>query len=178
MKATTISSKNGFSTTSQFAAAALAISGGYGDAGGYLVAHSFSGHVTGNMVLAAIAFSPLAFIYHLPQAASLFLVCLCLAMGLQNGVYSKAENVSVHTTYMTGTVTTLLSSLVKQNSRFSAEKEVSAARHSVSVIVKLWAYFLLGAIAAGLTIPSWGAKGIWGLELPLLLAMLAEGRAA
>jgi len=38
----------------------------------------------------------------------LFIVCMCLPLGIQNGALHKTQGISVHSTYMTGMVTTLL----------------------------------------------------------------------
>src|ERR1700693_2648619 len=38
----------------------------------------------------------------------LFIVCMCLALGIQNGALEKTNGISVHSTYMTGMVTTLM----------------------------------------------------------------------
>ncbi len=198
------------------------------DGGSYLIAHSFTGHITGNMVLAAlaiadsqyqslgilllalssflaftyvgqvlqvqvgnekkgipllisltaetglVALAPLAFLFHWQTATPLFIACLSAAMGLQNGAFSKAEGVSVHTTYMTGTVTTLVSLLARGSSSPSGKE--AAAASSILVIARLWSCFAIGAISAGIVMPRFGAVGIWCVEAPLLLALVAEGR--
>ena len=41
----------------------------------------------------------------------LFIVCMCLALGIQNGALDKTNGISVHSTYMTGMVTTLMQRL-------------------------------------------------------------------
>jgi uncharacterized membrane protein YoaK (UPF0700 family) len=138
----------------------LAFVGGYADASSYLLARTFTGHLTGNCVLAAVSaaskdwyltldrllavtvflggilFSLILNRFALVQlrqsslaiamfievllflSASLFLsnranvelfiVCMCLALGLQNGALNKTNGISVHSTYMTGMVTTLM----------------------------------------------------------------------
>ena len=137
----------------------LAFVGGYADASSYLLARTFTGHITGNCVLAAVSaaskewyltldrllavFVFLAGIlvnlilnrfvpvrlrqYSLAIAmfievllilsaslflsnranAELFIVCMCLALGIQNDALHKTNGISVHSTYMTGMVTTL-----------------------------------------------------------------------
>jgi len=138
----------------------LAFVGGYADASSYLLAQTFTGHLTGNCVLAAVSaaskdwhltldrllavivflsgilvsmilnrFAPVwlrpsslaiailielllvlsAFILLNSTAThQLFIVCMCLALGIQNGALHKTQGISVHSTYMTGMVTTLL----------------------------------------------------------------------
>ena len=138
---------------------ALAFVGGYGDAAGFLLANSFTGHATGNLVLAAISIAgadwptffrrvlaialflagiPLsvtlerfvarkpswsllrammgieivlisiaycALTSHLAARLQLFVGCMSLALGLQNGAFRKAGDIGVHTTYLTGMIT-------------------------------------------------------------------------
>ena len=145
----------------QVSALAYSFAGGYADAAGYLLARTFTGHVTGNLVLLAIslrhpdwveigqrfvaivtflfatavgfrvarfrsALSPWALF--LAQACligtvSLPLVrgshhyavwlvtALCLALGLQNGVVTSVGSVSLHATFISGDLTTLMGEL-------------------------------------------------------------------
>src|SRR5712675_172500 len=140
----------------------LAFVGGYCDAAGYVLAKTFTGHITGTLVLAAISLasqdwrtllrhllaivvfltgvvsiliserlisrSPsrsllpavmsieivlistayLALTSHLNVRFELFVGCISLALGLQNGAFSQAGGISVHTTYLTGMITSLL----------------------------------------------------------------------
>jgi uncharacterized membrane protein YoaK (UPF0700 family) len=141
----------------------LAFIGGYGDAASFVLAKTFTGHVTGNLVLGAIAAAardwramlghlsaivtfllgvalstfivrPLKAWPSLPSlptvmgievilivAAALalasgmtprveiFVIFLSLALGLQNGAFGRAGGISVHTTYLTGMITILIS---------------------------------------------------------------------
>lgn len=140
----------------------LALVGGYGDAAGFVMAKTFTGHATGSLVLATIGvaahdwqaslghFSALAlfgagipvsilmdhtllarsawplihmvmsieillivasYLALLSRAAwrtEVFVVCMALALGLQNGAFRRAGGISVHTTYLTGTITSLI----------------------------------------------------------------------
>jgi uncharacterized membrane protein YoaK (UPF0700 family) len=138
----------------------LAFIGGYADAASFLLAHTFTGHLTGNCVLGAVSAASkewnlaadrllaatvfiagilfsLAISRFLPirlrryslamamvlevfliMSASLllankannefFIVCMCLALGIQNDALHKTNGISVHSTYMTGMVTTLI----------------------------------------------------------------------
>src|SRR4029077_16896558 len=132
----------------------LAFVGGYADASSYLLARAFTGHLTGNCVLAAVSaagkdwyltldrlLAVIAFLagillslmlnrfvpvrlrqYSLAIAMlieillflsaslllankatpELFIACMCLALGIQNGALHKTNGISVHSTYMTG----------------------------------------------------------------------------
>jgi uncharacterized membrane protein YoaK (UPF0700 family) len=70
----------------------LAFVGGYTDASSYLLARTLS-----------------ASLYLSSRAnGELFIVCMCLALGIQNDALHKTNGISVHSTYMTGMVTTLM----------------------------------------------------------------------
>ena len=189
----------------------LAFVGGYADASSYLLAKTFTGHVTGNSILAAISlvngewsvsmdrFLAIAtfligiilsltaeqlvkgklakfslaitllleativlvaaeFSTHLqqPYSRELFIMLMCLALGLQNGALQKAEGVSVHTTYVTGMVTTLIKHSFGQlkpvSRRQPAEPRQGAPNQrppnqnpTSKLIGALWLAFALGA---------------------------------
>jgi uncharacterized membrane protein YoaK (UPF0700 family) len=130
----------------------LALVGGYGDAAGFVIAKTFTGHITGSLVLATIGVAmhdwratlghasavlfflvgiPLsilmeralaawsswrllptilaieviligaayfALVSHVPQGRELFVICMSLALGLQNGAFRRTGGISVHTT--------------------------------------------------------------------------------
>jgi uncharacterized membrane protein YoaK (UPF0700 family) len=198
------------------AALLLVVVGGYGDAASFLLVHCFSGHVTGNSVLAAIALTtggatgvlllavfcflgatafaqrlrssidrPLgsnSFRYVLiaetillllspytlvDQHRALFIAAMCLAFGLQNGVLSKADGIGLHSTYLTGTLTHLLSLLVRRDATGAA-----AAKFETRMLLFVWFAFVAGALCGGLMISHVGPKGVWGMPL-LLIVVLA-----
>jgi uncharacterized membrane protein YoaK (UPF0700 family) len=204
------------STWELTAALLLVVVGGYGDAASFLLVHCFSGHVTGNSVLAAIALTsggatgelllavfcflgatafaqrlrsstdrPLGgngFRYVLiaeiillflspyllrGQHRALFIAAMCLAFGLQNGVLSKVEGIGLHSTYLTGTLTHLLSLLVRAGAAGPA-----ATRFETRTLLFVWLAFVAGALCGGLMISHLGSKGVWGMLL-LLTAVLA-----
>ena len=131
---------------------ALAVVGGYGDAASVVLAKTFTGHVTGSLVLAAIAIAAhkwsalmahvsavlfflvgiissvlieralaawpffkslttvlsieviltmtayLAFASRAAARVEVFVVCMSLALGMQNGAFQRTGGISVHTT--------------------------------------------------------------------------------
>jgi uncharacterized membrane protein YoaK (UPF0700 family) len=138
----------------------LAFVGGYCDAASFVLAKTFTGHVTGNLVLAAIAVAAhdwravlehlsaiitflmgislsvlivrplkawpslpiimgievilivtasLALASHMAHGVEIFVIFVSLALGLQNGAFRRAGGVNVHTTYLTGMITSLIS---------------------------------------------------------------------
>jgi uncharacterized membrane protein YoaK (UPF0700 family) len=197
------------------AALFLVAVGGYGDASSFLLVHCFTGHVTGNSVLAAIAITsggghawePLLAVFCFLSATALaqrlrspsdhasgnkgfryvlvlemallslgpwwmithrpaFLIAaMCLALGLQNGALSKADGIGLHTTYLSGTLTHLLSMLVRPGSAGRSANPVETKFIPVAACA-----FVAGALCGSLMILHVGPKGLWGM--PLLLAVV------
>ncbi len=192
----------------------LALAGGYADAGSYLLSGSFTGHVTGNSTLLAIAIvgrhgaqafscllavicfligtaigsvwprasgsascrrlaAPLAaeialiaagmFVtrIHPPFGHGAFLGCVCLALGVQNGILSKLGPASVHTTFITGMFTSLVSAATGE-----------AAGPKRRVLAAIVGGFLCGALCGALVVTRAGVAGFDGVLLLLALAWL------
>ena len=202
---------------------ALALAGGFADAAGYLLVGSFTGHITGNTVLAAVALvgdKVDAFLLHVAAIAAFLLataggvllarlrpgthgtlvpalmveaalvgvaplfgtfegahgklfmlVCISLALGLQNGTFSKSEGVSVHATYITGDATSLLVSLLQRPDPQTSRK-LPDRRTTDRALGIVWPSFGVGAAIAGLSVHYLGADALWLLEIPFLLATL------
>ena len=198
----------------------LAFVGGYCDAAGFVMAKTFTGHITGALVLAAIdgaarewpAFlrDVLAIVFFLAGVVmilipkrlvagpssrfllpavmgveillilagyfalsadpagkdGLFVSCMALAMGFQNGVFTQAGGVSVHTTYLTGLVTSLVKTEVEKLTAVDA----SAASRKATLLSGIWLAFVLGATIGAVLALRFGARGLLGAAC-LLLAM-------
>jgi uncharacterized membrane protein YoaK (UPF0700 family) len=207
----------------------LAFVGGYADASSYLLARTFTGHLTGNCVLAAVSaaskdwylmldrlLAVIAFLagilvslilnrfvpvrlrhYSLAIAmvlevlfvvsaslflvnranAELFIVCMCLALGIQNGALNKTNGISVHSTYMTGMVTTLMQKGFGHLSLKGSSKEDSprdSAGPTIRVLAPMWISFILGAFAGAVIVSSFNSIGLLGIGLVLILLISAE----
>lgn len=204
----------------------LAFVGGYCDAAGFVLAKTFTGHITGALVLAAIdgasrewpAFlrDILAIVFflagvvmilipkrlvagpssrlllpavmgaeivlisagyfalsaHLAGMRGLFVSCMALAMGLQNGAFTQAGGVSVHTTYLTGLVTSLLKTEVEKHDSKLTTRDASAADRKATLLSGIWLAFVLGATIGAVLVLRFGARGLAGAA-SLLLAMAA-----
>jgi uncharacterized membrane protein YoaK (UPF0700 family) len=197
------------------AALLLVVVGGYGDAASFLLVHCFSGHVTGNSVLAAIALTSggatkelllavfcflgatalaqklrsstdrpmgsngfryvliaeIILLFLSPytlggQHRALFIAAMCLAFGLQNGVLSKAGGIGLHPTYLTGTLTHLLSLLVG-----AGAADTEATKFETRTLLLVWFAFIAGALCGGLTISHVGSKGVWSMPLLLIIVI-------
>jgi uncharacterized membrane protein YoaK (UPF0700 family) len=207
----------------------LAFVGGYADASSYLLAGAFTGHLTGNCVLAAVSaaskdwyltldrllavivflagilvslilnrFVPvrlrqyslaIAMFIELLLIASaslflinranteLFIVCMCLALGIQNDALHKTNGISVHSTYMTGMVTTLMQkSFDHLSSRRSLDEDSSrdSTRLTIQVLAPMWISFIFGALTGAVIVSSFHSIGLLGILVPLALLICVE----
>jgi len=203
----------------------LAFVGGYCDAAGYVLAKTFTGHITGAMVLAAIsvaghdwgtslrhmlaialfltgvvlipiserflARTPSRFLLpavmgveivlistayfaltsHLTAKFGLFVGCMSLALGLQNGAFSQAGGISVHTTYLTGMITSLLKTATERRISQTTTGNEPTYDQKVKLLGGIWLAFFLGATVGAAMVFWFGALGLVGAAF-LLLAMV------
>jgi len=217
------------SQTDRWLSIGLAFVGGYGDAAGFVLAKTFTGHVTGNLVLAAIAVAAhdwRAMLGHLSAivtfligifvsvlivhplkmgpswpliptimgmevillvAASLalasgvaygseiFVIFVSLALGLQNGAFRRAGGISVHTTYLTGMITSLISTEAEQYASQVVPPPVSGQDPKISLLCGIWIAFVLGAGTGAAMVLHFGAVGMLGAALVLIPLALREG---
>lgn len=199
----------------------LAFVGGYGDAAGFVLAKTFTGHVTGSLVLAAIAIATqdwratlshlsavgcflagiffsvlmarplaawpsipvlsvvmgieviliaagcLALASHLGPRVETFVVCVSLALGLQNGAFRRTGGISVHTTYLTGLITGLLASKAEQYAVPSAFRTSATPDPKSSLLYGIWFAFVLGAAAGAAIVFRFSGIGILGAAIVL-----------
>jgi uncharacterized membrane protein YoaK (UPF0700 family) len=203
----------------------LALVGGYGDAAGFVMAKTFTGHVTGSLVLATIDVAQLdwrgtlghvsavvfflagiplsmlmeralaawsswrllstimgievilvaaayfALVSHAVGARELFVVCMSLALGLQNGAFRRTGGISVHTTYLTGTITSLIAAQVDRYNSPAIPVPAPTSNAKVRIFCGVWIAFVLGGSAGAAMVLRFGEIGILGAAL-LLLAII------
>jgi uncharacterized membrane protein YoaK (UPF0700 family) len=209
----------------------LAFVGGYADAASFVIARTFSGHLTGNSVLAAVSAAShdwyltfdrllavlvflggvllslilnrfvsarlrssslaiamstevvlflLAYVLLVTRAnQELFIGCMCLSLGIQNGALTKTKGISVHSTYMTGLVTTLTQkSFAYLSSERPPKPDLSkgSAPLTIRVLGPMWVSFLGGALAGAIMVTSFHSIGLLGIVLPLLALIFFEIR--
>ena len=206
----------------------LAFVGGYGDAASFVLAKTFTGHVTGNLVLAAIAvaardwratLAPLSAIITfligillsvlivrplktwsslpllptvmgievillvaaslalssgLPHGVGIFVIFLSLALGLQNGAFRRVGGISVHTTYLTGMITSLISTEAEQFASEVVAPVVSTPDPKISLLCGIWIAFVLGAGTGAAMVMHFKTPGMLGAALLLILLVLHE----
>jgi uncharacterized membrane protein YoaK (UPF0700 family) len=205
----------------------LAFVGGYADAAGFVLAKTFTGHLTGNLVLAAIAVAvhdwrsalkhlsaivtfligiflsalimrsgstsswPLfpavmgmeviliaaaswALKTHMTHGVAIFVICASLALGLQNGAFRRSGGISVHTTYLTGMITSLVTREAEEYTSAVAPQPVRAPDPKTRLLCGIWIAFVLGAGTGAAMVVHFGALGMLGAGLLLIPLALRE----
>lgn len=208
----------------------LAFVGGYGDAASFVLAKTFTGHVTGNLVLAAITAAAhdwwatlgalsaivtfligiflsvlivrplktwsswpllptimgievilivaasLALASGMTHRVGIFVIFVSLALGLQNGAFRRVGGVSVHTTYLTGMITNLISTEAERYASEEVPQNVRADDPKIELLCRIWIAFIVGAGAGAAMVLHFGAFGMLGAALPLIPLALREVR--
>jgi len=204
----------------------LAFVGGYCDAAGFVLARAFTGAVTGNLVLAAIAVAAhdwrtllgrlsaifafligtllgvlierplkappswpllrtimglevilivaasLALTSNVAHGAEIFLVFVSLALGLQNGAFRRAGGVSIHTTYLTGMITSLVSTEAEEYDSDAAPPPVKDSYPKNDLLFGIAITFVLGAWVGAALALHFKGMGMVGAALLLIILML------
>ena len=202
----------------------LAFIGGYGDAASFVLAKAFTGHVTGNLVLGAIAVAAqdwrallgdvsaivtfllgvvlsvliarplkawpswpllptimgievilivgaaLALASGMAPRVEIFVIFVSLALGLQNGAFRRAGGVSVHTTYLTGMITSVISTEAEKYSSGSPAP-VGIPDQKIGLLCRIWIAFVLGAGIGAAMVFHFGEFGMLGAAV-LLIALI------
>jgi uncharacterized membrane protein YoaK (UPF0700 family) len=201
---------------------ALAFVGGYGDAVSMVLTKTFTGHVTGSLVLAAIAVAAhewralfkhlsavvfflmgvllgvlteqnlpasrswqpiptvvgievlltmtayLALASRVAPGVEIFVACVALALGMQNGAFQRTGGISVHTTYLTGMITSLITTAAKLLSPLSIRTEPTP-NPKVSILFGIWLVFFLGAAIGAALAFHFKEAGILGATVLLIV---------
>jgi uncharacterized membrane protein YoaK (UPF0700 family) len=204
----------------------LAFVGGYCDAASFVLARTFTGHVTGNLVLGAIAVAAqdwrallgplsaivtflaaivlsmligrtlkavpssallpavmgievilivaasLTFASGAPQRVEIFVILLSFTLGLQNGAFSHVGGISVHTTYLTGMITNLISTETEKYVSAVSVAPVAASDPKINLLFRIWGAFVLGAAAGAALVLHFKALGMLGAALVLIALIL------
>jgi uncharacterized membrane protein YoaK (UPF0700 family) len=198
----------------------LAFVGGYGDAVSVVLAKTFTGHVTGSLVLAAIAIAAhewrallthlsavlfflsgvlvgvligralaslpswpplptiigieviltmtayLALASHAAPGAEIFVVCMSLALGLQNGAFQRTGGISLHTTYLTGMITSLITA------KAELPHPVTKLDPKVNILSGIWLAFFLGAAIGAALALQFKEAGVLGATFLLIVILV------
>ena len=208
----------------------LAFVGGYGDAASFVLAKTFTGHATGNLVLTAIAVAAhdwraaleplsaivtfligislsvlivrplkarlswplpptvmgievilivaasLALASDMAHGVELFVIFVSLALGLQNGAFRRVGGISVHTTYLTGMITSLISTTTERHASEVTPPTLGSPDPKIGLLCGIWITFVLGAGTGAAMVLHFKALGMLGAALLLIPLLLREVR--
>jgi len=101
-------------------------------------------------------------------------IFVSLALGLQNGAFRRAGGISVHTTYLTGMITSLISTEAEQYASQVVPPPVGAHDPKIILFCGIWIAFVLGAGTGAAMVLHFGAVGMLGAAVPLILLVLRE----
>lgn len=217
-------------STDRWLAFGLAFVGGFGDAAGFVLAKTFTGHITGSLVLGAIAiaahnwrdasahglatafflagiplsvlikgltlrlpgfvFLPIVMAFeltlitaaylilacHVGPGLEVFVICLSLALGLQNGAFRSVGGISVHTNYLTGMITGLLAQEAESHAFLPSNSSKTAGRE-IGLSYGIWGMFFLGAGTGAAMVSSLKERAFLAV-VPVLLALIVRSLTA
>ena len=106
--------------------------------------------------------------------AQAFVLCVSLALGLQNGAFRRVGGIGVHTTYVTGMITSLISSAAEKYSSHLVPATASAYNPKIALIAQIWIAFILGAISGAAATLHFRQWGLFGIGLILLVVILGS----
>jgi uncharacterized membrane protein YoaK (UPF0700 family) len=198
----------------------LAFVGGYGDAASFVLAQTFTGHVTGNLVIAVaahesramlgplsaivtfligvllstliarplkawpllptvmgievilIVVASLALASNVAHGVAIFVIFVALALGLQNGAFRRAGGISVHTTFLTGMITRLISAEAEKYTSEVVPPPVKAPDTEIGLLTGIWIGFVLGAGTGAAMVLRFKALGMLGAALLLITLII------
>lgn len=210
----------------------LAFVGGYGDAASFVLAKTFTGHVTGNLVLGAIAVAAddrramlghlsavvtflagvlistliarplkawpswsllptvmaieviliatasLALASNVGHGVAIFVIFVSLALGLQNGTFRRVGGISVHTTYLTGMITSLISTEAEKYTSEVVSPPVRTLDPKIGLLCGIWIAFVLGAGMGAAMVLRFKALGMLGAALLLITLIVHNSMAS
>jgi uncharacterized membrane protein YoaK (UPF0700 family) len=98
----------------------------------------------------------------------IFVIFVSLAFGLQNGAFRRACGISVHTTYLTGMLTRLISSEAEKYTSDAIPPPVIAPDPEIHLLGGIWISFILGAATGAAMVLRFKALGMLGAALLLI----------
>jgi uncharacterized membrane protein YoaK (UPF0700 family) len=126
------------------------------------------------MEVILIVAASLALASRTAHGVEIFVIFVSLALGLQNGAFRRAGGISVHTTYLTGMITSLISAEAEQYASEMVAPVVSAPDPKISLLSGVWIAFVLGAGTGATMVLHFKAVGMLGAALLLIPLALRE----
>ena len=94
---------------------------------------------------------------------------MSLALGMQNGAFQSTGGISVHTTYLTGMITGLVTAEARKSN-------LTARDPTQGFLCTIWAAFVLGGTAGAAFALHFGSAGILGAAFLLLVIIVCRVR--
>src|SRR6266851_2033190 len=126
------------------------------------------------MEVILIVITSLALASGVAHGIEIFVIFVSLALGLQNGAFRRVGGISVHTTYMTGMITRLITT---ETEKYASEVVPSAAISpdpKTGLLCGIWIAFVLGAGTGAAMVLHFKALGMLGAAVLLILLILRE----
>jgi Protein of unknown function (DUF1275) len=76
---------------------------------------------------------------------AIFVIFVSSALGLQNGAFRRVGGISVHTAYLTGMITSLISTEAEKHASGETPPPMKAPDPQIRLLCGIWAAFVLGA---------------------------------
>jgi uncharacterized membrane protein YoaK (UPF0700 family) len=115
---------------------------------------------------------------HIVHGVEIFVIFVSLALGLQNGAFRRAGGVSVHTTYLTAMITSLISTEAEKYFSNVVPPPLSAPDPKIGLLCGIWIAFVLGAGNGAGMVLHFRALGMLGAALLLIVLILHNSKAA
>ena len=126
------------------------------------------------MEVILIVIASLALASGVAHGIEIFVIFVSLALGLQNGAFRRVGGISVHTTYLTGMITSLISAEADQYATEVVPPVVRTPDPKIDLLCGIWIAFVLGAGTGAAMVLHFGALGILGAALLLIPLALRE----
>jgi uncharacterized membrane protein YoaK (UPF0700 family) len=98
----------------------------------------------------------------LGSRVEVFIIAVSLALGLQNGAFRRVGGISVHTTYLTGMITSLISSEAEKHVSGVVLSPSNASDPKIGLLYGIWVAFVLGAGTGAAMVVHFRALGMLG----------------
>jgi uncharacterized membrane protein YoaK (UPF0700 family) len=119
-----------------------------------------------------IVAASLALASNVPHGVAIFVIFVALALGLQNGAFRRAGGISVHTTFLTGMITRLISTEAEKYTSEVMPPRATAPDTEMGLLSGIWMTFILGAGTGAAMVLHFKALGMLGAALLLITLIL------
>jgi len=101
-------------------------------------------------------------------------IFVSLALGLQNGAFRRVGGISVHTTYLTGMITSLISTETEKYASEVIPPSVRVHDPKKGLFYEIWIAFVFGAGIGAVMVLHFKAFGMLGAAVLLIPLILRE----